>query len=131
MEGPHQKHLVLILAREFASNLASPTIIFDESARLVFLNEAAETLVGQSLSDVGEIPYEEWVSRFAPRSTEEELLPLEERAPGIALYQHRPAHERIQITSADGLERTISVTSIPLYAHADEFVGVVTVWWRD
>jgi PAS domain-containing protein len=131
VEGPHQKHLVLILAREFASNLATPTIIFDDSARLVFLNEAAEALVGQPLADVGEMPYEDWVSRFSPRSSEEEPLPLEDRAPGIALYQHRPAHERIQITSADGVERTISVTSIPLYAHADDFVGVVTVWWRD
>jgi PAS domain-containing protein len=132
VEGPHQKHLVLILAREFASNLASPTIIFDETGRLVFLNEAAEALVGHPLADVGEIPYEEWVSRFSPRSPDgEEPLPLEDRAPGIALYEHRPAHERIEITSADGVARTISVTSIPLYAHADEFVGVVTVWWRD
>ena len=32
--------------------------------------------------------------------------------------------------SADGVEREIEVTAFPLFAHADEFVGVVVIFWR-
>ena len=35
------------------------------------------------------------------------------------------------ITSADGIDREISVTGVPLFAHADEFVGVMTIFWRE
>ena len=35
MEEKRQKHLVLILAREFASNLATPTLVADEVGTLV------------------------------------------------------------------------------------------------
>jgi hypothetical protein len=27
--------------------------------------------------------------------------------------------------------RNISVTAFPLFAHTDELVGVVTIWWRE
>jgi len=54
-----QKHLVLILAREFASNLATPTMITDERGYLVFFNEAAEEVFGRSYAEVGEMPYDE------------------------------------------------------------------------
>ena len=35
MEKRRYKHLVLILAREFASNLATPTLIADDQGTLV------------------------------------------------------------------------------------------------
>jgi len=35
------------------------------------------------------------------------------------------------ITSADGIDREISVTGFPLFAHADEFVGIMTIFWRE
>src|SRR5207247_8053169 len=38
---PRQKHLVLILAREFASNLATPTLIADDRGWLLHYNTAA------------------------------------------------------------------------------------------
>ena len=34
-------------------------------------------------------------------------------------------------TSVDGTERDVSVTAFPLFAHADEFVGVMTIFWRE
>ena len=45
-----QKHLVLILAREFASNLATPTLIADAEGTVVYFNEAAEEVVGSSFA---------------------------------------------------------------------------------
>jgi PAS domain-containing protein len=131
MAVPRHKHLVLILAREFASNLATPTLITDETGRLVFFNEAAEGILEQTYAEAGEMALEDWTTRFDPRTLEEEPLPFERRPPGIALYERRPAHERYRITSVDGVEREISVTSFPLFAHADTFVGVFTIFWRD
>jgi PAS domain-containing protein len=127
-----QKHLVLILAREFASNLATPTLITDERGCLVFYNEAAEEVFGRSFAEVGEMPIDEWTSQFEPRTVDsDEPLPLERRPTGIALKERRPAHERIRITSVDGVAREDAVTAFPLFAHEDELVGTVTIFWRE
>jgi PAS domain-containing protein len=131
MAATRPKHLVLILARELASNLATPTLITDERGWLVFYNEAAEEVVGRPFAEVGEVPQEEWRTQFSPRTVDsEEPLPLEQRPTGIALYERRAAHERYQVTSIDGVDREISVTAIPLFAHADELVGSMTIFWR-
>jgi len=127
-----QKHLVLILAREFASNLATPTLITDERGCLVYYNEAAEEVFGRSFAEVGEMPIDEWSSQFEPRSVEsDEPLPLEQRPTGVALNERRAAHERIRITSVDGVAREVAVTAFPLFAHEDELVGTVTIFWRE
>jgi PAS domain-containing protein len=125
------KHLVLILARELASNLATPAAIADADGTVVFFNEAAEAVVGETFAEADSLSVEQWTARFDPRSFDAEPLPLERRPPGIALRERRPAHERYLVTSLDGVERTISVTAIPLFAHADEFVGVMAIFWRD
>jgi len=126
------KHLVLILAREFASNLATPTLITDERGYVVYYNEAAEQVIGRSYSEVGEIPFDEWSAQFSPRSIEtDEPIPLERRPTGIALYERRAAHERMRFTSVDGVAREDAVTAFPLFAHTDELVGTVTIFWRE
>jgi PAS domain-containing protein len=125
------KHLVLILAREFASNLATPTLIADEEGRLVFYNEAAAELVGLPFAEAGEMPLDEWTASFAPRALDAEPLPADQRPARIALDQRRPAYERFLITGRDGVDREVSVTAFPLYAHADEFVGIVVIFWRE
>lgn len=130
MTTPRHKHLVLILAREFASNLATPTLIADDEGRLVFYNDAAAAVVDGAFADVGEVPLDEWTATFEPRSTDAEPLPAERRPARIALDQRRPAHERLRITSRDGVERDVAVTAFPLFAHADEFVGIVAIFWR-
>ncbi|HET7759172.1 MAG TPA: hypothetical protein VFK62_04565, partial [Gaiellaceae bacterium] len=83
-------------------------------------------------SEVGEIPYDEWTAQFEPRDIEtDEPLPLERRPTGIALDERRPAHERMRYTSVDGVARENSVTAFPLFAHHDELVGTVTIFWRE
>jgi PAS domain-containing protein len=126
------KHLVLMLAREFTSNLATPTLITDERGWLVFYNEAAEEVFGCPFAEAGEMPLDDWTARFAPRDPESgEPLPLERRPTGIALTERRAAHEQIRITSVDGTERRVAVTAFPLFAHQDELVGTVTIFWRE
>ena len=124
-----QKHLVLILAREFASNLATPVMITDGQGTLVFFNEAAEELVGSTFAETGEMTFEEWSARASARTLESEPLPLERRATGIALHERRPAHQQLLVTGLDGRERQIELTAFPLFAHGDEFLGIVAIFW--
>ena len=50
-----QKNLILILAREFASKLATATFIADADGNLVFYNEATEDLLGRTFAEAGEM----------------------------------------------------------------------------
>jgi PAS domain-containing protein len=131
VETRRHKHLVLILAREFASNLATPTLIADDRGKLVFYNEAAEEVVGRPFAEAGEVSLDEWTATFQPRTGDGEPIPPERRPPRIALDQRRAAHERYRVTSVDGVERDVSVTAFPLFAHADEFIGIVAIFWRE
>jgi PAS domain-containing protein len=130
MDAQQQKQLVLILARAFAANLSTPTLIADDRGYLVYYNEAAEAVVGRRFSETGEVPLEEWLVEFEPRSTLSAPLPPTERPTRVALEQRRPAHLRYLVTSSDGVEREIEVSAFPLFAHTDEFVGIVGFWWR-
>jgi PAS domain-containing protein len=130
IDAQRQKHLVLILAREFASNLSTPTLIADARGYVVFYNEAAEAVVGRRFAEAGEMPLEEWVAPFEPRTLASDPIPPGGRPAQIAFEEQRASHLRYLITAADGVEREIEVTAFPLFAHADEFVGVVVIFWR-
>ena len=130
MGARRQKHLVLILAREFASNLATPTLIADADGTIVYYNEAADEVIGRPFAESGEMPLDEWTTSFNPRDRDGNPLPSESRPARIALDERRANHERSRITSRDGVDRDVAVTAFPLFAHADEFVGVVVIFWR-
>jgi PAS domain-containing protein len=125
-----QKHLILILARELASNLATPTLIADDRNHVVFYNEAAEEVIGRPFAETGEVSLDELAASFSPRTVDSGPLPPE-RLPGrIALDERRPSHQKVLITSRDGVDREVEVTAFPLFAHADEFVGIMAIFWR-
>src|SRR5438105_4624913 len=89
VDGPRQKPLVLILAREFASALAMPMFVADGDGNLVFYNEPAEEVLGKSFAEVGEISAEEWTNLFDPRDASGKPMPFGERPSGIALTKLR------------------------------------------
>jgi PAS domain-containing protein len=126
-----QKHLILILARELASNLATPTLICDAEGTMIFFNEAAEEIVGGPFADIGEIPMAEFSAGFEPRTRNHKPLSEERRPTRIALEERRAAHEQLVVTSRDGVERQVAITAFPLFAHADEFVGMIAIFWRE
>ncbi len=130
MSTQSQKQLVLILARAFASNLSTPTLLADARGYLVFYNEAAEAVVGRRFSETGEMPLDDWIAAFEPRTTEADPLPADRRPARVALDERRPAHLSYVVTSTDGVEREIEVIALPLFAHNDEFVGIIVIFWR-
>ena len=130
VETRRQKHLVLILAREFASNLSTPTAVADEQGTVVFYNEAAEEVVGTPFAETGELSLDEWSMRFNPR-IESGPVPPEQLASQVALKERRAVHERYRVTSVDGVDRDVGVTAFPLFAQGEEFVGIVVIFWRE
>ena len=129
-QGRRQKNLVLILAREFASKLATPMLVTDDRAKLVYYNEPAEVMLGRPFAEAGELSAESWAETFDVSRLDGSPMPLEEMPGGVALLQRREAHAAIRITSLDGAEHTIEVTAIPLLDREDHPVGSVTLFWE-
>lgn len=121
---------MLILAREFASNLATPIYIADADETLVYFNEPAEEIAGRSFAETGEIPVREWAQMLAPHAADGTMLSREETPGGIAFSERRPAHGTLCITALDGTERVIATTAFPLFGPDDEFHGIMVIFWE-
>jgi PAS domain-containing protein len=127
-----EHNLVLILARGMASSIATPIFLVDPAGNLVYFNEPAEEILGQSYAEAGELSPEEWGTMFYPEDPETgdkldpESLPLT-----VALNERRPSHRPIAITGLDGVRRKIAITAFPLFARTDEFVGAVAIFWEE
>jgi PAS domain-containing protein len=130
MEGRAQKHLALIIARELASQIATATFISDAEGNLVFYNEAAETVLGRTFAEAGTMPAEGWASEFLLEDIDGTPMPLERMPAGIALLEQRPAHAKLWMTGLDGERKLLSVTAVPLFASATEFVGMIALFWQ-
>jgi PAS domain-containing protein len=125
-----QHNLVLILARDFASRLATAVFLVDPQGSLVYFNEAAEDVLGQRYAEGVSMSAREWSTAFEPVAADGTPLPLGDLPLGIALSRREPAHSAIRIVGRDGVTREIEVTAFPLFAHADEFVGAVAIFWQ-
>jgi PAS domain-containing protein len=127
---PKHRSLVLILAKDLASRLATPVFVVDHEGTLLYFNEAAEPVLGATYAEYGETRAEEWAKAFEPRDDDGELIRLEELPLGVALVEHKPAHRSLTIRAGDGVQRRLAITAFPLFAHKDEFVGAVAVFWE-
>jgi hypothetical protein len=123
------KSLPLILARELASNLATPMFLLDAGGMLVFYNDAAALLLGKSFAELGEIPSGEFGTALQVTTPEGEPIRRRDTASGIAFYEHRPAHMTVLATSYDGVRGEYESTAYPLLGATGEMHGVVAVFW--
>jgi PAS domain-containing protein len=129
---PTEEHnLVLILGRGLASSIATPMFLVDPDGTLVYFNEPAESILGQSFAETGELSPEEWGTRFYPEDPDSgEKLDSDDLPLTQALVGRHPAHRGLVITGLDGVRRNIAVTAFPLFARTDEFVGAVAIFWE-
>jgi hypothetical protein len=130
--GTEEHNLVLILSRGLASSIATPMFLVDREGTLVYFNEPAEPILGQTYAEAGEMARDEWSTAFAAEDPDTgdkldpQTLPLM-----VALTDRIPAHRRMAITGLDGERRMISLTAIPLFARTDEFVGAAAIFWEE
>jgi PAS domain-containing protein len=125
-----QHHLVLILARDFASRLATPVFLVDVRGSVIYFNESAERVLGRRFVEGGGMAAEEWSTLFAPTDDDGNPVGLNDLPLGVAIRELRPDHRMLRIRSVDGTERRIEVTAFPLFAHEDECLGSIAIFWE-
>ncbi len=129
-EPPEQRHLILILARNFASRLATAVFLVDADGRLIYFNEAAERLLGTRFREGHGMSREQILKVFRPTDDRGEPIPPAHTPLGIAATQQQPAHAPMTITVADGTQRRLEVSAFPLLAHAGDLVGAIAFFWE-
>ena len=129
-DGSTPRDLILILARDLTSRLATPAFVVDAAGTLAYFNEAAEPVLGASYAEAGELPAGGWATEWDPRDLDGTPVPLEDLPLGIAFREGRPAHKPLRIHGADGVTRDIEVTAFPLSARPDEILGAIAVFWE-
>jgi PAS domain-containing protein len=124
------KTLPLILARELASNLATPMFLLDPGGMLVYYNDAAAGLLGRAFAELGEIPSGEFGESLELATPEGEPIRRRDSPAGIAYFERRPAHQTLMATTYNGVRRQLEATAYPLFGAAGEMHGVVAVFWE-
>ena len=124
------KSLPLILARELASNLATPMFLLDAGGMMVFYNDAAALLLGKPFAEVGEIPSGEFGAALQLTTPDGEPNRRSDSPSGIAFFEHRPAHQTVMATAYNGVRRAFEATAYPLLGATDVMHGVVAVFWE-
>ena len=127
--GTTARSLPLILARELASNLATPMFLLDSEGTLVYFNDAAALLLGKTFAEVGEISSLEFAASLKVSTLDHVPLRGRDTPSGIAFFQHKPAHLHVLASSYDGIRRAYEATSYPLLGATGEMHGVVVVFW--
>jgi PAS domain-containing protein len=125
------KSLPLILARELASNLATPMFLMDPGGMLVFYNDAAAMLLGKPFAELGEIPSGEFGAALELTTPAGEPVRRRDSPAGVAFFERRPAHMTVMATAYDGARREFEATAYPLFGATGEMHGVVSVFWEN
>jgi hypothetical protein len=123
------KSLPLILAREFAANLATPMFLIDANGILVYFNDAASLLLGKSFGELGEITANEFGAVLEMTQVDGTPVRRRDSPAGIAFIEGRPAHATVLASSYDGTRRTYEATAYPLFATTGDMHGVMAVFW--
>ena len=124
------KEIEVILIRQLASYLATPTFIVDPVGTLVFYNEPAEGILGRRFDETGEIAADEWTTAWTPTDEAGAALAPEDLPLWIALKKQRPAQRRFWIVGSDKVRRDIEVLAFPLIGQAGRHLGAVAVCWE-
>ncbi|MFL5907588.1 MAG: PAS domain-containing protein [Solirubrobacterales bacterium] len=126
-----QKPLELILARNFLTSLSTPAFLTDDSAALIFYNEAAGALLGISFEESGRLEATQWSRTISPFGESGEPTPIEERAMTKALRQGRPAHGRFKIRSTTGEEFEVEASALPIVAEGGQEGAMIFFWTQN
>lgn len=125
-----QKSVVLILARQLASNIATPMLVLDRRGTLVYFNEPAEAVFGTRFDEVGEVPAEVWDQRWPVTDADGTPISLLASPLAAVIFERTPGHASIRVTGLDGQTRPVEATVFPLFDSGHQFVGAVGVFWQ-
>jgi PAS domain-containing protein len=125
-----QYPIELILVRQLAGGLAVPTFVVDAAGDLVFVNEAAEALLGLDFEDVGEVSFADWTTAFASRTKGRQRADPAKHPLAVAIRQRQPVHGPLRIVGRDGILRSLVVTALPLEGSRGQLLGGIAMFWE-
>lgn len=125
-----QEPIEVILLRLWASYIAIPLWLTDSEGNLIYYNEPAEELVGQSFDQAGEIKAEDLAEVFVTTDLDGEPLPSEKLPVAIALTERLPAHRELRFRAFDGSWRQIEITAFPIEGQGGRHLGVMVAFWE-
>lgn len=125
------KDLLLILARDLAANLSTPTYLVDDAGTLVYFNEAAEALLGQTFQSTGELSAEAMIKLWRPTDRDGNPLPAEQIPIVAAVRERRPRQGLLGFTGSDGARRVIHASAVPLLATPERLSGAIAFFWEE
>lgn len=125
-----QQPIELILFRQLATQLAVPVFLVDSQGDVIFLNEAAEQLLGVRWDDLEEFTFEQWTTQFRPRHPNGSAMKVEDIPLAHAVLHRRPAHAALRVTGTDGTDHVIEATAFPLEGSRGRLLGAVAMFWE-
>ena len=125
-----QQPIELILFRQVATLLAVPVFLVDSHGDVVFINEAAEQLLGIRWDDLEDFPFERWTTQFRPRHPNGSAMKAEDIPLASAVLHRRPFHRALRVTGTDGVDRLIEATAFPLEGSRGRLIGAVAMFWE-
>jgi PAS domain-containing protein len=123
-----QRPIELIQARSLISTLSTAAFLVDKAGTLLFYNGAAGELLGIPFEDAGELPADDWGSRFRPREPGGRELAVDELPLTIALRDGEPGHAHMEITGSHGESHRIAVSAIPIRGQSGQH-GAFAIFW--
>ena len=127
--APDQHNLILILARSFASHLATAVFLLDAEGTVIYYNEAAERMIGHPFVEGAGMKMEDWMARRRPLDEDGNEVAVESLPLGITMLKREPAHGIARFRNEDGAYLRFENVTFPLFAHTEDFVGVMAMAW--
>ena len=124
------KPIQIILARQLASSLATPILIVDTGATLIYYNEPAEAILGQRFEETGEIAADTWSRLFAIADEERKPIAQEDRPMMLALSERRPHSRTVWMQCGNREWRHMNITAYPLIGEGGQFLGAKMIFWE-
>ena len=125
-----QEPIELILVKHWASYIAVPILIVDRAGNLIFYNQSAETILGRSFDEAGEINAADLEDIFETKDTDGTPLPSEDLPLVRSLTERTPAHRSLKIRALDGSWRVIDATAIPILGQGERHLGAMAIFWE-
>jgi PAS domain-containing protein len=129
-ENDEGQPLELILARSLVSIISVAAVLVDAEGRIVFYNDAAAQLVGESFEEIGTMTRDEWSGRYGPVDEQGAALALDELPLAVAVREGRPAYARLRVRAERGRVE-VEAGALPLLGPAGYHGAMVFFWVAD